>query len=200
MPAMTPLADPTDPLLTLKAWRDEAAAAGQIEPDAMALGTASPAGQPSVRMVLWRGLADGALHFFTNYESRKAGDLDANPRAAVCFHFAALGRQVRVEGPVRRLPAAASDAYWATRPRGHQISSSSSPQSRPVASLDELRARQDALAAEYEGRPVPRPAHWGGYALQAERVELWIQGADRCHDRRLFIRVGDTWREERLGP
>lgn len=189
-----------DPLATLRAWRDEAAAAGQIEPDAVALGTATSDGRPSVRMVLWRGLQDGALHFFTNYESRKAGELAANPRAALCFFFSALGRQVRVEGPVRRLPPPVSDAYWASRPRGHQISSSSSPQSRPIATLDELRARQDDLAARLEGQPVPRPAHWGGFALQAETVELWIQGQDRCHDRVIYTRQGDTWRAQRLAP
>lgn len=189
-----------DPLEALRAWRDEAADAGELEPDAMALATATPDGRPSVRMVLLRGIEGTVLRFFTNYESRKALEIESNPRASVCFHWARFRRQVRVEGTLARLAPEISDLYFASRPRGSQLAAIASPQSRPIESLDAMRTRVKELAEAYEGQPVPRPASWGGYGLNAEKVELWIGGEDRLHERRLFVRAGETWQELRLGP
>ncbi len=189
-----------DPLATMMDWRNEAAAQGAIEPDAMALATATADGRPSVRMVLLRGVLQGSLHFFTNYQSRKAGELDSNPFAAITLHWETLKRQVRVEGPVRRLPAELSDAYFSKRPRGHQLSAWASPQSRPIGALAEVIARAEEVDARFAGADVPRPEFWGGYGLYAERVELWQGRPDRAHERRLFLREGEGWRESMLGP
>jgi pyridoxamine 5'-phosphate oxidase len=194
-----------DPIATLVAWFEEAKALGLPEPASMVLATATPDGHPSARVVFFRGLSpEGALQFFTNYESRKASELEHNPRAALTFHWATLARQVRVEGSVARLPAAASDAYFAARPRLSQIGAWVSPQSRPIASLDELVVRRAEREAAFAGGPVPRPPFWGGYGLMPTRVELWTGGEGRFHDRRLFERGLDTadkaWRLTHLGP
>lgn len=189
-----------DPIATLLAWRDEAAKLGVNEPDAAALATATPEGRPSVRMVLIRGVVQDNLHFFTNYQSRKAGELDTNPFGALCLHWDVLKRQIRAEGPVTRLPAEASDAYFARRPRGHQLSAWASPQSRPILSLEEVAAKAVELDARFDGAPVPRPEFWGGYSLRVERIELWQGRPDRLHERRLFVRDGVSWREQLLGP
>ncbi len=187
------------PLDSLAAWIEEARAKGVLEPEAMALAT-SAAGAASVRFVLCRGIDETSLRFFTSYESRKATELEANPRAAVVFHWALLARQARVEGTVSRLTAAESDGYFAGRPRGSQLAASVSPQSQVIASVEELRQKQAALAAELGDRPVVRPASWGGYRLTATRVELWTAGADRMHERLAYDRVGEGWRESKLAP
>lgn len=189
-----------DPLSYLEAWRDEAIAIGEVEPDAMTLATASTSGQPSARIVLFRGVRDGRVCFFTNYESRKGGELTANPRAALLMFWPKLQRQIRLEGGVTRLSAAESDAYFAARPRGHQLQALASPQSREIGSLEEIRARHDALVAQYGDREIPRPEYWGGFGLDPERVELWKQGADRLHERQLFVRGEGGWRSSRLAP
>src|SRR5208283_3476077 len=132
------------------------------DPDAMALATATPAGQPSVRMVLCRGVDDDGLRFFTNYESRKGRELASNGHAAAVFHWRELERQVRVEGDVSQVSPEVSDEYFASRPRGNQIASIVSPQSLSIVSLEELQQRYDTLEVELAGRDVPRPAHWGG--------------------------------------
>jgi pyridoxamine 5'-phosphate oxidase len=190
-----------NPLLMLVAWRDEAMAAGAAEPDAMVLATATLSGLPSARVVLFRGLAaNGSLRFFTNYESRKARELDMNPRAAAVFHWVELGRQVRVEGSVARLPASASDEYFGARPRLSQLSAWVSPQSRPIESLEQLIARRTERELSFAGGPVPRPPFWGGYGLLADRVELWTSGEGRLHERRLFEASHGTWTMTRLAP
>jgi pyridoxamine 5'-phosphate oxidase len=156
---------------------------------------------PSARVVFFRGLAsNGALRFFTNYESRKARELDTNARAAAVFHWVELGRQVRVEGAVARLPASASDEYFAARPRLSQLGAWVSPQSRPIESLADLVALRSERELSFAGRAVPRPPFWGGYGLLAERVELWRSGEGRFHERRLFEVSGGTWTLTRLGP
>ncbi len=191
----------TDPIQTLVAWRDEASARGLVEPDAMVLATATKGGAPSARVVLFRGVTDeGAICFFTNYESRKARELADNPRASCVFHWAELGRQVRLEGAVSRLPGAASDAYFASRHRLSQLGAWVSPQSQVVASMEELVERRDRRAAELEGKPVPRPPFWGGYALLPDRVELWTRGEGRFHDRVLYEREGGGWKTSVLAP
>jgi len=190
-----------DPLPTLEAWRDEARAAGVAEPDAMLLATATPDGLPSARVVYLRGFSpDGSLRFFTNYESRKARELQDNPRAAAVLYWAELSKQVRIEGAVARLPPAASDEYFQSRARLSQLGAWVSPQSRPIASLEELidlRSERDAALA---GAAVPRPPFWGGFGLLPDRFEFWKRGEGRFHDRRLFERRSGTWTMTRLAP
>lgn len=189
------------PLRTLAAWIAEARAQGVSDPDAMALATATPLGVPSVRIVLCRGLDDDALRFFTNYESRKGIELDTNGHAAAVFHWRELKRQVRVEGTVSRASAAASDAYFGSRPRGNRIASLVSPQSRPITSLAELQAQFAARTAELEGQEeIPRPSHWGGYELRATAVELWIADPVRLHECIRYERLGAEWKGARRAP
>jgi pyridoxamine 5'-phosphate oxidase len=196
-----PGAPPTDPLAQFTRWFEEAQAVVP-EADAMALATATPDGRPSVRYVLFRGMSDGGLRFFTNLDSRKGDELAANPRAAAAFFWQPLGRQARVEGRIEKLPAAEDDAYFAARPRGHQLAALASPQSRPIGH-QELLARYAALEAEYAGAPVPRPARWGGFRLVPALIELWQRKDNRLHERTAFVRDGQAaggWRVEPLGP
>ena len=187
-----------DPLRQFAAWFEEAGAAGVRAPDAMALATAGADGRPSVRMVLLKGFDERGFVFFTGYESRKGAELTANPRAALLFYWDPLGRQVRIEGPVERVAEAESDAYFASRPRGAQISASVSPQSRVV----ESRAALEAAATELEARggELPRPPSWGGFRLVPETYEFWQHRANRLHDRLRYRREGGRWMIERLGP
>lgn len=189
-----------NPIETLAAWLAEAEAAGIREPSAMALATVSREGVPSVRMVLCRGVDARGVRFFTNYDSRKAHELDATGRSAAVFHWAQLERQVRLEGRIERATAAESDAYFHSRPRGNQLAGAVSPQSHPIASLDELRAKYHELETHLAGGAVPRPEGWGGYWLVADAVELWRAGADRMHDRVRHERRGDEWSGVRLAP
>lgn len=188
------------PLETLASWIEEAEAAGLPEPSAMAIATVAADGAPSVRIVLCRGLDARGVRFFTNYASRKAGELEATRRAAAVFHWASLGRQVRLEGRIERATPEESDAYFHSRPRGSQLAAVVSPQSRPIESVDVLRAEQAKLEARLAGAPVPRPADWGGYWLVADHVEIWKAGADRLHDRVRYERRGDGWSGVRLAP
>ena len=190
----------SDPIVRLVRWREEAREAGTKLPEAMALATASPDGVPSVRLVLWRGEDARSLWFFTNYQSRKGAELAKNPRASVCFHFPEQERQVRVDGEVELLPEADSDAYFATRPRGSQLGAWASPQSRPIASLDEVHAVVDSMAQRFEGKDVPRPPFWGGYRLVARAIEFWQGRGSRLHERELWEQGADGWRMPRLAP
>ena len=178
------------------------ARAGASEPDAtaFALATADASGAPSVRMVLLKAVNAAGFVFFTNYESRKARELAANPRAALCFYWPTLGVQVRVEGVVERVTAAESDAYFATRPRESQLAAWASRQSRPLASPDALREGFERTGARFAGQPVPRPPVWGGYRVHPQRIEFWHSGEHRLHDRILYTRAGEGWRIERLFP
>jgi len=166
----------------------------------VALATADPAGRPSVRMVVLAELEEDGFVFFTSYESRKALELEANPRGALCFHWPALAVQVRVEGPVERLEATASDDYFATRPRAHQLTAWASSQSQPLESRRELVEHVRQFEVRFEGGAIPRPAGWGGYRLRPERLELWHGFENRLHDRLLHVREGTGWRVERLSP
>ena len=191
-----------DPLSVLNAWFDEALNAGDPMPDAMTLATATPAGKPSARIVLFKGLVRGAVLFVTNYQSRKARELDANPHAALVMHFPLRQRQVRLEGRVERATQAESEAYFRGRPRGSQLGAWASPQSRPIRSRAELDALAHGVEARFADQTVARPEFWGGYLVFAERVELWLGRPDRLHDRFLYRRDRDEnpWTIERLAP
>lgn len=189
-----------DPLRQFRRWFEEARDAGIDVPEAMALATASPNGRPSVRMVLLKGADERGFGFYTNYESRKGGELDANPHAALLFHWQPLGRQVRVEGHVERVPEEESSAYFVTRPLGSRLAAWASPQSRPLADPDELERLYAGAAARFPGGEVPRPPHWGGLRLLPDGYEFWQHAENRLHDRIRYERDGDAWKRERLAP
>jgi pyridoxamine 5'-phosphate oxidase len=189
-----------DPLATVRAWIDEAAATGVEEPTAAALATADAAGGPSLRFVLLRGIDERGARFFTNYESRKASELEANPRAALALYWQSLHRQVRLEGPVQRLAPEESDAYFASRARESRIGAWASRQSRELDSREQLDAQVAEVEERFAGAEVPRPDFWGGYLLAPEVVELWIGRANRLHDREQWRRTGDGWTMRRLSP
>jgi pyridoxamine 5'-phosphate oxidase len=190
----------TDPIELAHAWLEAARAAGVPQPEAMAVASADEHGRPSVRMVLMRGLDAEGFRFYTNRESRKAAELDANPHGALVFHWDELGRQLRAEGPVRRLGEGESDAYFAGRPRESQLGAWASDQSRPLASRQDLLDRFAEVEQRFAGRPVQRPPHWGGYLLAPEAIEFWEHGEHRLHHRRRFTRDGAAWREDLLAP
>jgi pyridoxamine 5'-phosphate oxidase len=190
-----------DPLAQLRAWYAEARAGGVVEPEAAALATATPDGRPSVRIVLLRGIDADGVAFYTNYESRKGRELAENPRAAVAVHWPSQQRQVRLEGPVARLSAAESDAYFASRPHGSRIGAWASHQGAVLPDRATLEARVAELEARYAGtEDVPRPSYWGGYRLRPDVVEFWEGRPSRLHDRIHFVREDGGWRVERLSP
>jgi pyridoxamine 5'-phosphate oxidase len=190
-----------DPLVVFRRWFDAAAAAGAFEPEAVALATATPDGRPSARMVLARGVDERGIAFYSNYASRKGGELEANPRAALLFHWPVLGRQVRVEGPVERLAREESEGYARSRSRDSQLSALASPQSRPVPSRQWLEERVAELARQHENRELPLREDWGGYRLVPDAWEFWQHRPGRLHDRfRYLPEPGGGWRIERLGP
>lgn len=186
-----------DPIAQFRRWFSEAEAAGVPMANGMTLATVGADGQPSARIVLLKAVDERGFSFVTNYDSRKGVELAANPCAALLFWWAALHRQVRVEGAVEKLPAAESDAYFAARPRTSNVSALASEQSRPVESREALEAR----VAQVPAGELSRPAHWGGYVLRPDRLELWQGRADRLHDRLEYHRGEDgTWTIRRLCP
>jgi pyridoxamine 5'-phosphate oxidase len=189
-----------DPVRQFTAWLHQAQAADLRMPEAAALATASADGAPSVRMVLVKRFDDRGFVFFSNYASRKAGELAANPRAALAFYWDPLGRQVRVEGAVERTSAAESADYVRSRPRGSQLSALASPQSEVIESRALLEERVAELERRYAPDEVPLPTGWGGYRLLPETIELWQQRHDRLHDRLRYRREDDGWAIERLAP
>lgn len=190
-----------EPIALVQRWFADAQAAGVEQHDAMTLATATPDGRPAARAVLLKGIDARGFAFFTNYESRKGGELDANPYAALVLLWIPLQRQVRVSGRVERLSEEESDAYFATRPRGSQLGAWASQQSRPLPRREELEARWAALDERYAGGVIPRPPHWGGYRVDPDEVELWQGRANRLHDRVRYLRApGRGWTRERLQP
>jgi len=190
----------SDPLEQFRRWYAEAEEAGVKVPQAVALATATADGAPSVRMVLLKGADERGFVFFTGYVSRKAAELEANPPAALLFHWDALGRQVRIEGRVARVAGQESDAYFATRPRGAQLAAAASQQSSVLRDRAEIDNRVAELAREHEGSNVRRPDHWGGYRLVPETYEFWQHRDDRLHDRLRYRRANGAWVVERLSP
>jgi pyridoxamine 5'-phosphate oxidase len=189
-----------EPLRQFEQWFAEAREAGLAAPEAMTLATSTPDGRPSARMVLLKRADERGFAFHTNYESRKGSELAANPRAALLFWWQPLGRQVRVEGLVARVPAPESEAYFRTRPLASRIAAWASPQSRPLAGRAELDRLYAEAGARFPSENVPLPPHWGGLRLVPEAYEFWQHGDDRLHDRVRYERDGDGWRRERLAP
>jgi pyridoxamine 5'-phosphate oxidase len=210
---------PADPMRLFNEWfREAAARRAQPNPDAMVVATADGNGAPSARVLLCKrvNVDDGYIVFFTNYQSRKGRELAARPRAAAVFHWDALHRQVRIEGPIVRSPANESDEYFASRALESRVAAWASAQSEPLASREALEQRVRDVAARFGVQPgatsgtVPRPPHWGGNRLWVERIELWSEGANRVHDRAVWTRqlqpsgehafTGGAWRSTRLNP
>ena len=189
-----------DPFEKLDRWYREAEAAGQPQPEAMALATASPDGVPSVRMVLLKGWDARGFTFFSNRESRKGAELAANPQAALTLYWGVLGRSVRAGGRVTLASRRDSLAYWVTRPRESQAAAWASEQSWPIESREELESRYAAILARFAGGPLPLPPFWGGFRLRPDWVEFWEHRANRLHDRLLLTRRRGGWREEILQP
>jgi pyridoxamine 5'-phosphate oxidase len=187
----------THPVEEFERWMEEAREAGVNVPEAMTLATADASGRPSARMLLLKGVDERGFSFFTGYESRKGQELEGNPRAALVFYWQPLGRQVRVEGAVRKLPADESDAYWVTRPPRSRAAAAASRQSELIESRDELEAEFERLLP---GDEVPRPERWGGYVLEPDTIELWQHRDDRLHERHRFTRAREGWRVDQLAP
>ena len=190
-----------DPIRQFHAWFQAATDVGVPMPEAAAVATADGDGSPSVRMVLVKQVDESGFVFYTNYESRKARDLAANPRAALLFYWGPLGRQVRIEGPVARTTAQESATYIRSRLRGSRLSALSSPQSRPVQSRAVLENRVAELSERYAGEDLPLPDNWGGFRLTPESFEFWQNRQDRLHDRLLYRPHPEGgWTIERLAP
>jgi pyridoxamine 5'-phosphate oxidase len=189
-----------DPRELFETWLGQARAAEGLEAETLAVATASAEGAPSVRMVLLKGFDERGFVFFTNYSSRKGAELEANPRAALLFHWPALGRQVRVEGPVSRVDRAESEAYARSRPRESQLSALASPQSEVVPDREWLEERVAELDSEHSGEELPVRDDWGGYRVQPEVWEFWEHRDNRLHDRHRYSHSADGWRVERLAP
>jgi pyridoxamine 5'-phosphate oxidase len=189
-----------DPIVQFHNWFEKVIEADLHEPNAMTFATASREGGPSARIVLLKGYDERGFVFYTNYEGRKARELEANPLCALLFYWGELERQVRVEGRASRIPGEESDAYFSSRPRGSRLGAWASEQSQPVEDRNVLEERVRALEAEYEGREIPRPPFWGGYRVEPEIVEFWQGRENRLHDRIVYRRTGEGWKMERLQP
>jgi pyridoxamine 5'-phosphate oxidase len=189
-----------DPISQFSRWMDEAVEAGVSQANAMTLATADDRGRPSARAVLLKGYDTSGFVFYTNLESRKSREIDANPQAALCIVWVDLHRQVRIEGSVERVGERTADDYFASRPREAQIAAAASPQSRVVRDRVALEDLVDQRTVEYGEATIPRPPHWGGYKVCPERIEFWQGRRHRLHDRIVYRADGGSWRRERLAP
>ena len=194
------MADGDDPLALFDSWFVEAAASEPSEPNAMAIATASADGKPSVRMVLLKSHGPDGFTFYTHDQSRKGGEISANPNIALLFHWKSLGRQVRIEGAVEKVDPAIADAYFATRSRDSQLGAWASDQSRPLPDRATFEARYAELKRKFEGMAVPRPETWSGFQVTPEIMEFWTAREHRLHERRLFTRTASGWTEGLLYP
>jgi pyridoxamine 5'-phosphate oxidase len=192
---------PRDPLTLFQDLFTQAREAGHVAPEAMTLATADAEGRPSARVVLLKQVDQRGFVFYTNYLSRKACEIEANPNGALVFYWDLIDYQVRIEGTLIRTSAEESDAYFQTRPRDSQIGALASPQSQVISDRGVLENRVEELEKEYENRLIDRPAHWGGYLLEPERIEFWKNRMGRLHDRLLYERgSGGDWTITRLAP
>ena len=189
-----------EPIAMFRRWLHDATVAGLHEPNAMVVASATPDGVPSSRMVLLKGLDSRGFVFFTNYDSRKGGELEVNPACALLFPWHDLERQVRVDGTASRLSPAENTAYFATRPHASQLGAWASPQSQVVTSREELDRRYAEASARFGEQDVELPPNWGGYLVAPQTVEFWQGRRGRMHDRLRYVRAGDGWRTERLAP
>jgi pyridoxamine 5'-phosphate oxidase len=192
--------DEADPILLFKRWLEEAKASEPNDPTAMTLATADAQGQPSARMVLLKDADSAGFVFYTNLESRKALDLEANPKAALLFHWKSLRRQVRIEGPVTPVSDGEADTYFATRPRGSQLGAWASDQSRPMEGRFALEKRVAEVTARYLLGAIPRPPHWSGFRVTPRAIEFWQDKPFRLHDRLVFRQGEGGWTTVRLFP
>lgn len=189
-----------DPIARFSDWLADAEASEPNDPNAVAVATVDADGQPSVRMVLLKGLGPDGFVFYTNQQSRKADDLRAQPRAALLFHWKTLRRQVRVEGAVTTVSESEADEYFASRSRTSRLGAWASEQSRPLSDRATLEDRLADMTKRFEGVDVPRPPHWSGYRVAPERIEFWSDGTHRLHDRELYVRTAEGWATSRLYP
>jgi pyridoxamine 5'-phosphate oxidase len=194
------LIETADPIRLFERWYAEAVATGMKLPEAMALATATRGGAPSARMVLLRGVSRRGFVFFTNYESRKGRELARNPRAALLFYWAALDRQVRIEGALRQVTRRESIAYFRTRPRESQLAAWASAQSRVIAGRGALENSYARMEARFRNKMVPCPPFWGGYRLAPTTIEFWQSREHRLHDRTRYTKARKGWKAEVLGP
>jgi pyridoxamine 5'-phosphate oxidase len=189
-----------DPVVQFRTWFRDALAADLHEPNAMILATATADGKPSARTVLVKGYDERGFVFYTNFEGRKARELETNPQCALLFYWGELERQVRIEGRASRVSGEESDAYFTSRPRGSRLGAWASEQSRPVQGRSVLEERVRALEAKYEGREIPRPPFWGGYRVEPDTIEFWQGRENRLHDRLVYLRNEGGWKIVRLQP
>jgi len=189
-----------EPFQRFAEWFELAKKSVATDPNAMTMSSVGPDGRPSSRVVLLKGFDERGFVFYTNLESRKGRELRAHPFAALCFHWKELERQVRIEGPVRLVPDDEADAYFASRPRGSQLGAWASKQSGPLPSREQLEEKVAELDRQYQGQPVPRPAHWSGFLVVPDRIEFWTSRISRLHDRELWLLQNGTWNMGLLYP
>lgn len=190
-----------DPIRQFETWFEEAQKSEVPEPNAMTLSTASPDGRPSARIVLIKEVNDKGFVFFTNYESRKGQDIEANPFGALTFFWQPLERQVRIEGRLEKVNPAVSDAYFASRPRASQLGAWASPQSQEIQSRGILEIKEKNYEEKFAGQEIPRPEHWGGYILLPDYAEFWQGRSSRLHDRIVYeLQQNNTWNRKRIAP
>lgn len=199
-PSPPGIPDLRDPLALFEIWFADAARTEPNDPNGMALATSTPGGAPSVRMVLLKGHDPRGFVFYTNQQSRKGGELAANPHAALLFHWKSLRRQVRIEGAVAPVSDTEADTYFHSRPRISRLGAGASDQSRPLSSRAELERRLAEMDARYPGDTVPRPPHWSGFRVAPERIEFWQDMPFRLHDRRVYTKAGEGWTVGALYP